>query len=175
MSMEEMLEEIEAIVYSGTKLNIKYFIEEVVDPDEEFDIYDYFRHAENDIIGKIRIAAFVAFDQFSGHDVIHLDSAVVECKPEAAFAVYQTCRKFSQLLCGLMIFSGHLIDYQDSFWAAANEFPVLQRVHIFDYEVVVLCGDELGQFVFCIRITINISLASQPDVTVIAAETVKTS
>ena len=50
MSMEEMLEEIEAIVYSGTKLNIKYFIEEVVDPDEEYDIYDYFRHAENDSI-----------------------------------------------------------------------------------------------------------------------------
>ena len=53
MSMEEMLEEIEAIVYSGTKLNIKYFIEEVVDPDEEADIYYYFRHAEND---NIRLA-----------------------------------------------------------------------------------------------------------------------
>lgn len=50
MSMEEILEEIEAIVYSGTKLNIKYFIEEVVDPDEEADIYYYFRHAENDSI-----------------------------------------------------------------------------------------------------------------------------
>ena len=50
MSMEEMLEEIEAIVYSGTKLNIKYFIEEVVDPDEEADIYYYFRHADNDSI-----------------------------------------------------------------------------------------------------------------------------
>ena len=50
MSMEEMLEEIEAIVYSGTRLNIKYFIDEVVDPDEEFDIYDYFRHADNDSI-----------------------------------------------------------------------------------------------------------------------------
>ena len=50
MSMDEMLEEIEAIVYSGTKLNIKYFIDEVVDPDEEYDIYDYFRHAENDSI-----------------------------------------------------------------------------------------------------------------------------
>ena len=55
MSMEEMLEEIEAIVYSGTKLNIKYFIEEVVDPDEEFDIYDYFRHAENDNIRQAMI------------------------------------------------------------------------------------------------------------------------
>ena len=50
MSMEEMLEEIEAIVYSGTKLNIKYFIDEVVDPDEEYDIYEYFRTAENDNI-----------------------------------------------------------------------------------------------------------------------------
>ena len=50
MSMEEMLEEIEAIIYSGTKLNIKYFINEVVDPDEEADIYDYFRNAENDNI-----------------------------------------------------------------------------------------------------------------------------
>ena len=50
MSMEEMLEEIEAIVYSGTRLNINYFIEEVVDPDEEEEIYDYFKHAESDNI-----------------------------------------------------------------------------------------------------------------------------
>ena len=50
MAMEEMLEEIEAIVYSGTRLKIKYFIDEVVDPDEEFDIYDYIRHADNDSI-----------------------------------------------------------------------------------------------------------------------------
>ena len=50
MSMEEILEEIEAIVYSGTRLNIKYFIDEVVDPDEEADIYDYFRTAESDNI-----------------------------------------------------------------------------------------------------------------------------
>lgn len=50
MSMDEILEEIEAIVYSGTKLNIKYFIEEVVDPDEEEEIYEYFKNAENDNI-----------------------------------------------------------------------------------------------------------------------------
>ncbi|MBR1427247.1 MAG: DNA helicase RecQ [Paludibacteraceae bacterium] len=50
MSMEEMLQEIEAIVYSGTKLNINYFIEEVVDPDEEEDIYNYFKTAESDNI-----------------------------------------------------------------------------------------------------------------------------
>lgn len=50
MSMEELLEEIEAIVYSGTKININYFIEEVVDPDKEEEIYDYFRNAETDNI-----------------------------------------------------------------------------------------------------------------------------
>ena len=48
--MEEMLEEIEAIVYSGTKININYFIKEVVDPDELEEIYDYFKNAENDNI-----------------------------------------------------------------------------------------------------------------------------
>lgn len=50
MSMEEMLEEIEAIVYSGTKLNINYFIDEVVDPDEKDEIIEYFKNAENDNI-----------------------------------------------------------------------------------------------------------------------------
>lgn len=48
MSMDELLDEIEAIVYSGTKLNINYFIDEVVDPDKIEEIYDYFRSAETD-------------------------------------------------------------------------------------------------------------------------------
>ena len=50
MSMDEILEEIEAIVYAGTKLNIRYFVEEVVDQDEEEEIYEYFKTAENDNI-----------------------------------------------------------------------------------------------------------------------------
>lgn len=50
MSMEEMLDELEAIVFSGTKVNINYFIEEIVDADEEEEIYDYFKTAENDSI-----------------------------------------------------------------------------------------------------------------------------
>ena len=50
MSMEEMMDELEAIVFSGTKININYFIKEVVDPDEEADIYEYFKNAENDSI-----------------------------------------------------------------------------------------------------------------------------
>ena len=50
MSMDEMMDELEAIVFSGTKININYFIQEVVDPDEEEEIYDYFKNAENDNI-----------------------------------------------------------------------------------------------------------------------------
>ena len=52
MSMEEMLDELEAIVFSGTKIDINYFIQEVVDPDEEEEIYEYFKEAENDNIKK---------------------------------------------------------------------------------------------------------------------------
>lgn len=48
MDMGELLDEIEAIVYSGTKLNINYFIEEIMDPDKEEEIYDYFRTATTD-------------------------------------------------------------------------------------------------------------------------------
>lgn len=39
---DELMDEIEAIVYSGTKLNIDYYIEDVMDEDHMYDIYDYF-------------------------------------------------------------------------------------------------------------------------------------
>ncbi len=52
MSIEELIKEVEAIVYSGTKLNIRYFLEEVIDPDAVEEIYDYFKHAESDNIKK---------------------------------------------------------------------------------------------------------------------------
>ena len=42
----ELLDEIEAIVYSGTKLNIDYFLEEIMDEDHMQDIYDYFKESE---------------------------------------------------------------------------------------------------------------------------------
>ena len=45
--MNELLDEIEAIVYSGTKLNIDYYITEVMDEDRMWDIYDYF-HDESE-------------------------------------------------------------------------------------------------------------------------------
>ena len=46
----ELLDEIEAIVYSGTKINIDYFLEEIMDPDHVDEIFDYFSTAETDKI-----------------------------------------------------------------------------------------------------------------------------
>ena len=48
IDFDELLDEIEAIVYSGTKLNIDYFLEEVMDEDHVDDIYDYFTESETD-------------------------------------------------------------------------------------------------------------------------------
>ena len=48
MELPELLDEIEAIVYSGTKINIDYFIEDVIDDDHIDDIYDYFNESETD-------------------------------------------------------------------------------------------------------------------------------
>ena len=40
----------DAIVYSGTKVNIDYFLEDVMDEDQVDDIYEYFRESETDSI-----------------------------------------------------------------------------------------------------------------------------
>ena len=44
----ELLDEVEAIVYSGTRLNIDYFLEEIMDEDHMLDIYDYFKESTTD-------------------------------------------------------------------------------------------------------------------------------
>ncbi len=48
LEFEELLDEVEAIVYSGTKLNIDYFLDEVMDEDHIDDIYDYFSESDTD-------------------------------------------------------------------------------------------------------------------------------
>lgn len=48
IDFEDLLDELETIVYSGTKLNIDYFLEEVMDDDIVDDIYDYFSESETD-------------------------------------------------------------------------------------------------------------------------------
>ena len=48
MDMDELLDELEAIVYSGYKINIGYYVDMVMDQDIHDDIYDYFRDSESD-------------------------------------------------------------------------------------------------------------------------------
>ena len=48
IEFSELLEEVEAIVYSGTKINIDYFLHEVIDEDRIEDIFEYFQEAESD-------------------------------------------------------------------------------------------------------------------------------
>ena len=50
LEFSELLDEVEAIVYSGTKLNIDYFLEEIMDEDHLDDIYDYFNESTTDKI-----------------------------------------------------------------------------------------------------------------------------
>ncbi len=50
LSYEEVLREVESIVNSGTRLNLGYFVDEVIDEDRQTEVYDYFRTAEIDSI-----------------------------------------------------------------------------------------------------------------------------
>jgi ATP-dependent DNA helicase RecQ len=48
LDFNELLNEVEAIVYSGTKIHIDYFLQEVMEPDHVQEIFDYFNNAETD-------------------------------------------------------------------------------------------------------------------------------
>ena len=48
MDMLKLLDELESIVYSGTKIDISYYVDEVLDEDLQEEIYDYFRHSDTD-------------------------------------------------------------------------------------------------------------------------------
>ena len=50
LDFDDLLDEIDAIVYSGTKVNIDYFLEDVMDEDQIDDIYEYFRESDTDDI-----------------------------------------------------------------------------------------------------------------------------
>ena len=50
LTYEEILREVESIVNSGTKLNLNYFIDEVIDEDKQDEVFDYFKSAEIDSI-----------------------------------------------------------------------------------------------------------------------------
>jgi len=48
LEFDELLDEIEAIVYSGTKINISYFINEILDEDRQDELFQYFKESEHD-------------------------------------------------------------------------------------------------------------------------------
>lgn len=69
----ELLDEIEAIVYSGTKINIDYFLEEVMDPEHVDEIFDYFNSAETDRIEP-------ALDELGENDFSETEVRLVRIK-----------------------------------------------------------------------------------------------
>ena len=52
LDFDVLISEVEAIVYSGTRININYFIEEVIDEDRIEDIYEYFKESTTDDINE---------------------------------------------------------------------------------------------------------------------------
>ncbi|CAM1333118.1 RecQ family ATP-dependent DNA helicase [Tenacibaculum aestuariivivum] len=59
LAMHELIKEMEAIVFSGTKLNIDYAVEDLLDEDQQEEIHDYFMESETDKIQD-------ALDEFDG-------------------------------------------------------------------------------------------------------------
>ncbi|MDG5492214.1 ATP-dependent DNA helicase RecQ [Psychroserpens sp. SPM9] len=59
MSMPEFIKEMEAIVYSGTKLNINYWLDDLLDEDQQEEIHEYFMESETDKID-------LAIEEFDG-------------------------------------------------------------------------------------------------------------
>ena len=59
LEMSELIKEMEAIIYSGTKININYALDDLLDEDQQEEIYDYFMEAESDGIQE-------ALDEFDG-------------------------------------------------------------------------------------------------------------
>ena len=65
MEMDELMDELEAIVYSGTKLDLGYYIEQTVDDDVIEDIYDYFlEDAESDSLEEAMQELGGDYDEF---------------------------------------------------------------------------------------------------------------
>jgi ATP-dependent DNA helicase RecQ len=66
INFEELIDEIEHICYSGTRLNLDYYLEQIIDDDKQEEIMDYFLNAESD---KISDAMDEFDDEFSEEDL----------------------------------------------------------------------------------------------------------
>lgn len=72
-TMSTLLDEIEMICFSGTKLNLDYFLEQIMDEDKEDDIMDYFMNADSDNIEE-------AMAEFDDEDVSEEDLRLIRIK-----------------------------------------------------------------------------------------------
>jgi ATP-dependent DNA helicase RecQ len=73
ITMADLMEEIEHICYSGTKLNLNYYIREAVDEDKQDEIYDYFMTATTDNIA-------VAMNELGADDFTEEEVRLVRVK-----------------------------------------------------------------------------------------------
>ncbi|WP_341226124.1 ATP-dependent DNA helicase RecQ [uncultured Arcticibacterium sp.] len=71
ISFDELLTEIENICYSGTKLNIDYYLEQEMDEDKQDDLYDYFMTSASDAVDEA-LAEFEDYDEEVTEDDIRL-------------------------------------------------------------------------------------------------------
>jgi ATP-dependent DNA helicase RecQ len=73
LSIEDLVEEIEHICYSGTRLNLDYYINQIMDEDRQDEIFDYFMRAETDNIA-------VAMNEFGGDDFTEQELRLMRIK-----------------------------------------------------------------------------------------------
>ncbi|UIR57965.1 DNA helicase RecQ [Sphingobacterium sp. SRCM116780] len=73
ISYEELLKEVETIVNAGTKLNIGYFVDEMIDQDRQDEVYDYFKQADSDSINE-------ALKDLDGDDYSYEDIQLMRIK-----------------------------------------------------------------------------------------------
>lgn len=66
MEIDELLDDIEAILNSGTKINISYYIDELLDDEQQDDIFDYFKSSEN---GDLNDAYQELGDEYSEEEI----------------------------------------------------------------------------------------------------------
>ena len=89
LNFDELIKEMEAIVFSGTKLNIDYYINKILDEEQQQEIMDYFMEASSDNISE-------AFDEFEG------DYAERRSSADAAEVTFQTRKLTMEKVAGIL-------------------------------------------------------------------------
>jgi ATP-dependent DNA helicase RecQ len=72
-SLNQLIDEMEIICFAGTKLNIDYYLEHILDEDKQEDIMDYFLSAESDDVDD-------ALDEFEYDDIAEEDMRLMRIK-----------------------------------------------------------------------------------------------